>query len=101
MHTAICTAFPECPPELLPHGSFAVEDLEDTKAVGAREELDMATDQEMEFEVDAIVAALDPPKIVTLSIAVLPAWHQTRVAMTQETLTRGLRSAVMVRSAND
>ena len=52
---------------------------------------DHGGDTELESEIEAVVGALEPIE-ESDAVEVLATWKQTRTAMTQEKLSRGLRT---------
>ena len=82
-----------CPPDRWSHGTFGVEELEDRPDHELQDPVDFGGDTEFESEIEAIVGALEPIE-ESDAIEVLSTWKQTRTAMTQEKLNRGLRTPV-------
>ena len=90
---AIRTSFLGCPPDRWSHGTFGVDELEDRPDHELQDPVDFGGDTEFESEIEAIVGALEPTE-ESDAIEVLSTWKQTRTAMTQEKLNRGLRTPV-------
>ena len=58
--TAIRTSFPSCPPLRWSHGTLGVAELEDLVEDESRDHVDFGGDVELEFEIEAVVGALEP-----------------------------------------
>ena len=91
--TAIRTSFPGCPPDRWSHGTFGVDELEDRPEDELQDDVDFGGDTEFESEIEAIVGALETME-ESDGTDVFATWKQTRTAMTQEKLNRGLRTPV-------
>ena len=90
---AIRTSFPGCPPDRWPLGTCGVEELEGRIEDETQDHVEFGDDAELESELEAIARALEPME-ESDAIEVLATWKQTRTAMVQEKLNRGLRTPV-------
>ena len=70
---AIPTSFPGCPPDRWSHGTFGLEELEDSIE---EDHVEFGDDAEHESEIDAILGALEA--IESDAIEVLATWKQIR-----------------------
>ena len=82
-----------CPLDLWSDGTFSVEELEDKIEDEPKDHVEFGDDEELESEIEAIVGSLEPTE-ESDAIEVLTTWKQTRTAMAQEKLNRGLRTPV-------
>ena len=95
--TAIRTSFLGCPPDR--RGEFGVDELEDRVEAEPQDHVDLGSDAEFEPEIEAIVGALEPRE-ESDTVEVLATWTQTRRAMNQEKLNRGLTRPVYHNSSS-
>ena len=87
------TSFPGCPSDRWSRGPLGVEELEDRIEGETQDHVEFGDDAELESEIGAIEGALEPLE-ESDTIEVLATLKQTRTAMTQEKLSRGLRAPV-------
>ena len=87
--TDVRTAFLRCPTDRLSDGTFVVGESGGLDW-DAGDDQETAVDPEVEHEIGSIIAGLLPIE-ESGAVEVLATWRQTRTAMTQKKLIRGLR----------